>query len=228
MNKSYMSQFAAKPLNTADLDKDPYYPLLEGAILRLVPVFMLPGRKKTEAVNLAGRAIAAYEPRHPSDITTIARIISSSFNALEAEAQAASPDLTEAEHARLISRANTLHRTAQQAERLLLQRHRSARPASTPQFDRTMFEEQMNAAYKAALAEEEAPAPTEPPKPQPEAARPTAKTPSQTSLKNLEQRLSEIDSLSREQPTLKPGTIPPFATPQGAIDVRRPQPAFTK
>ena len=228
MNKPYMSQFAAKPLNTVDLDKDPYYPLLEGAILRLVPVFMLPGQKKTEAVILAGRAIAAYEPRHPSDITTIARIISSSFNALEAEAQAANPDMTEAEHARLISRANTLHRTAQQAERLLLQRHKSARPASTPHVDRSMFEEQLNAACEAALAEEEAPAPTEPPKPQPEAAKPTAKAPSQTSLKNLEQRLSEIDSLSRQQPTLKPSTTPPFAAPLGAMDIRRPQPAFTK
>jgi hypothetical protein len=236
-NKPYMSQFTSKPLNALNAGQDTHYALLEAATLRLVPVFMMPGRKKSEALILAGRAIAAYEPRHASDIPTIARIISSSFNALEAEAQAANPDLTDAEQAKLISRANTLHRTAQQAERLLLQRHKSMESPSARTFDRKIFEEKIDAAYSQALTEDEN-SPAEPPEPQPhtpESAAPkstapqsTTKAPNQTRFIDFEQRLRDIDSLAWPQPSPETGTIPSFGAQRGPIDIGRPQPAFTK
>lgn len=126
-----MPQTATEPREVLSKD-DPFYPLIEGAVLRLAPLFMRAGRTETEAFSVASRAVTCRQPQSPSEIPIIARIISSTFNALEASAEAMNPKLTDVRRFRLVGRANSLSRTAAQAERLLFQTNKAARATVLP------------------------------------------------------------------------------------------------
>jgi hypothetical protein len=122
-----MSQSQTTTPETTNPENDnPAEGLLESIVFRLTPLFMQPGRTEQDAARMARNAIAAYEPRAADEYAIIGRIIADTLNALTLSARLADPNLPETQLLRLASKANSLSRSAQQAERLLLQNRKAA------------------------------------------------------------------------------------------------------
>jgi hypothetical protein len=222
-----MSQAFTPRANTLSID-DPFYPLIEGTVLRLAPLFSRQGRTDQEALTMASRAITSYQPQSPSEIPIIVRIIMCTFNALEASTDALDPDLTDAERFRLIGRANSLSRTAAQAERLLFQTNSAARATVMPPEAKPHAAKSPDA--KPPEAKPPEPKPTRQPpeaqtKPAPPGPRPEPPTAAQmrADLEQLQQHFRDQSPPSRDK--LGMGASQ-FAT--AAADANRTQPAFTK
>jgi hypothetical protein len=72
-------------------------------------------------------ALAAYHPESRADFVNIARILAFSMASLAALGMAVADDLTPAAKMRYFGRANALNRSADQSERIMMQRRREQR-----------------------------------------------------------------------------------------------------
>jgi hypothetical protein len=103
---------------------------LLGAIAeRLIPLFLTSTQSEDQARAAALEAIEAYHPHSPADLANIARILAFSLAAIAAIGKAADPSLEPNLQLRYFGKANTLSRSADQAERVMMQRrHQPVRP----------------------------------------------------------------------------------------------------
>ncbi len=109
-------------------------PLLRHIAERITPLFEVGGTGKTDALETAISALAAYDPRSRADFVNIARILAFSLASLAALGLAAADDLPPAQKMRYFGRANALNRSADQTERMMMQRRRgpNMRPSAPP------------------------------------------------------------------------------------------------
>jgi hypothetical protein len=107
-------------------------PVLETILVRLAALFLIGTNGDPEAARHAAmQLLTAYQPETPDELTVAAQIIGHSFQALEALAQAAAPDLPLTRVLRLRSGAVSLSREAAKAQLRLLQLQKS-RPQAAP------------------------------------------------------------------------------------------------
>lgn len=127
MSEPMSNPAAAQPTDPAI---DSKYGLIIAAADHLVPLF----RSAAADIHLARRmaldAINAYEPQSRADTLSIARTIAFSMAALALIGAGAASDLPLPQKLRVLGRANALNRSADQTERVMLQRrrHRHAGP----------------------------------------------------------------------------------------------------
>ncbi len=89
-------------------------------LAQLAPLFLNgAGGDPTAARHAASRTLAAYQPETPSELRLAANIISFSFHALEALAQATTPDMSLNKILRLRGSAVSLSRESEKAQRRL-------------------------------------------------------------------------------------------------------------
>lgn len=146
---------------------------------------------------------------------------------LEASAEAMNPKLTDVRRFRLVGRANSLSRTAAQAERLLFQTNKAARATVLPKL-RTPDRQTPDAPAKPAPEQNAAPQTDT----KPADTAPPASARMQARLTQLKQQMRDQPGPSREKPgsntsTLSPDILPLVGMRLGAMDVR-PQRTFTK
>jgi hypothetical protein len=95
-------------------------PILETVLTRLAALFLAgAGGDTTAARHAASQMLAAYHPRTPDELRVAANIVIFSFQALEALAQACTPDISITRILRLRGGAVSLSREAAKAERHL-------------------------------------------------------------------------------------------------------------
>jgi hypothetical protein len=95
-------------------------PILETVLTRLAALFLAgAGGDMAAARHAASQMLAAYHPRTPDELRLAANIVSFSFQALEALAQACTPDMSITRILRLRGGAVSLSREAAKAERHL-------------------------------------------------------------------------------------------------------------
>jgi hypothetical protein len=111
---------------TTHPDLDPWHGLLYAVIERLIPLFKGTERGETYARYAAGEAIAAFNPESRADYASIGRILALSLSAITAAAQSVAPDLSGEQQIRFLTKAQSLSRTADQAERMMMTRRRLA------------------------------------------------------------------------------------------------------
>ena len=100
--------------------------ILETILIRLAALFLTgAGNDHAAARDAAARMLEAYHPQTEDELRLAANIVSFSFQALEALAQAAAPDLPITRILRLRGGAVTLSRESAKAERRLLQLQKS-------------------------------------------------------------------------------------------------------
>ena len=92
----------------------------------LVPLFRSASADLSVARRMAISAMAAYNPTSRADYVNIARTLAFSMSALALLGTAATHALTPAEKLRSLGRANALNRSADESERVMLQRRRQA------------------------------------------------------------------------------------------------------
>ncbi len=107
-------------------DLDPWHGLLYAVIERITPLFKGTERGATYARYAAGEAIAAFNPESRADYASIGRILALSLSSITAAAQSVDPDLAEDQQIRFLTKAQSLSRTADQAERTMMTRRRHA------------------------------------------------------------------------------------------------------
>jgi hypothetical protein len=163
--------------------EDPTDPLLHHVVDKITNLFETNGTDSAFARKAALSAIAAYHPESRADIVSIARILAFSMASLVALGLAAGTDLTPAQKMRYFGRANALNRSADQTERMMLQRRRNERanppaeppakldplPAAAPINHDAALEalvDEAMAAYRATTAQKQAPKSTPAPRPE--------------------------------------------------------------
>jgi hypothetical protein len=128
--RTFLELFQPDPFismsQTAHPDLDPWHGLLYAVTERLTPLFKGAERGATYARYAAGEAIAAFNPQSRADYASIGRILALSLSAITAAAQSADPDLPEEQQIRFLTKAQSLSRTADQAERVMMTRRRHA------------------------------------------------------------------------------------------------------
>ncbi len=115
--------------------RDPWDGLLFSVAGQLAPLFETKDSDPDQARKSAMSALAAYHPESRADFVNIARILAFSMASLAALGLAAADDLTPALKMRYFGRANALNRSADQSERIMMQRRRDQRanpPAELP------------------------------------------------------------------------------------------------
>jgi hypothetical protein len=106
--------------------------VLETILARLAPLFLAgAGGDGAAARHAAAQLIASYHPCNEEEFFLAASIIGFSFQALEALAQAAAPDLSMTRVLRLRSGAVSLSREADKARRQLAQLQKTRQQAET-------------------------------------------------------------------------------------------------
>ena len=98
----------------------------------LVPLFRSVSADLSVARRMAISAMAAYNPTSRADYVNIARTLAFSMSALALLGTAATHALTPAEKLRSLGRANALNRSADESERVMLQRRRQAQSHAQP------------------------------------------------------------------------------------------------
>jgi hypothetical protein len=203
-------------------------PLLHHVVDKITKLFETNGADSAFARKVALSALAAYHPESHADIVNIARILAFSMASLAALILAAADDLSPAQKIRYFGRANALNRSADQTERMMMQRRRlqrvdpsAKRPAdSTPLSPippeqsaalEAMVDEAM-ATYRATVAAKPAPKP-EPPAapPQAERARPVLRAAFQTQPPATPYRRSLLNGSA--MPQIPPNTPLPDIRP---------------
>jgi hypothetical protein len=167
--------------------QSPWDALLVRVADHIAPLFESPDADPTSARTAALGALATYQPESPADFVNIARILAFSMASLVALGLAAAADLTPAQKMRYFGRANALNRSADQTERLMMQRRRDQRanppselPASLNPGDTTppddpainIAVEEAMAAFRATRQSAAAATPAQPPAPQARPAQP--------------------------------------------------------
>ena len=131
--------------------------LLHRLAAQLMPLFQQDAADPLVATQGALAAIAAYQPESRADFVNIARIIAFSMATLSALGLAAAADVLPAQRMRYFGRANALNRSADQSERIMMQRRRDQRanpPGETAAGGLSPAEEVLSDAYiDAAVAE---------------------------------------------------------------------------
>jgi hypothetical protein len=127
-----MSEPAASAHSQPDLHFEPDLGLVYSIADRLVPFFTGFGRDESFALRAALSTIAAYRPAQRMDYADIARHVAFSLSSLTALGHAETPGLPEATQLRYLGKANTLSRSAEQAQRALTQRAVNGRPSRAP------------------------------------------------------------------------------------------------
>jgi hypothetical protein len=95
-------------------------PIVETVLTRLAALFLAgAGGDMAAARHAASQMLAAYHPRTPDELLVAANIVIFSFQALEALAQACTPDMSITRILRLRGGAVSLSREAAKAERHL-------------------------------------------------------------------------------------------------------------
>jgi hypothetical protein len=117
-----MSQHPDHAPSTAEQD-------IQGALVirlvdKLVPLFRGPRVDRLQAGNMAILAMDAYNPESCADFVSAARTIAFSMAALTVLGTAAADDLAMPQKLRIYGRAVALNRSADQAERTMMQRRR--------------------------------------------------------------------------------------------------------
>jgi len=105
-------------------------PLLRHLAERITPLFEIGSASKADATATAISALAAYSPKSRADFVNIARILAFSMSSLAALGLAAADDLPPAQKMRYFGRANALNRSADQTERIMMQRRRGPHAAA--------------------------------------------------------------------------------------------------
>jgi len=151
--------------------------ILETILTRLAPLFLIGANGDlTAARHAASQMLDAYDPQTNDELCLAAQIIGFSFQALEALAQAAQPDLSLTRIIRLRGSAVSLSRESEKAQRRLSQLQK-ARQQAIP----------------AEIQPEPAPAETKRDQPPIQHNKPTQRpqqTPIDTSLKPAEARIN--------------------------------------
>jgi hypothetical protein len=115
--------------------RDPWDGVLFSVAGQLAPLFETKDTDPDDARQSAMSALAAYHPESRADFVNIARILAFSMASLAALGMAVADDLTPALKMRYFGRANALNRSADQSERIMMQRRRDQRanpPAECP------------------------------------------------------------------------------------------------
>ena len=115
--------------------RDPWDGVLFSVAGQLAPLFETKDTDPDDARQSAMSALAAYHPESRADFVNIARILAFSMASLAALGMAVADDLTPALKMRYFGRANALNRSADQSERIMMQRRREQRanpPAERP------------------------------------------------------------------------------------------------
>jgi hypothetical protein len=172
------------PLPDSNPVTDLLDPLLRHVAERITPLFEIGGADKEEARTTAISALAAYDPRSRADFVNIARILAFSMASLAALGLAADDGLSPTHKMRYFGRANALNRSADQTERIMMQRRRGqhaglSAPATTgPDPDIALtpqHEAILDAAIEEAMALYQATVTPTAAKPEPQTARPHPK-----------------------------------------------------
>ena len=107
--------------------RDPWDGVLFSVAGQLAPLFETKDTDPDDARQCAMSALAAYHPESRADFVNIARILAFSMASLAALGMAVANDLPPAAKMRYFGRANALNRSADQSERIMMQRRREQR-----------------------------------------------------------------------------------------------------
>ncbi len=106
---------------------DPQVGLRAVSAARLTCLFEIGPVDHLLATRMAISALQAYAPESHADYISAARIVAFSLASVALLGKAASRDMSFSEQMRAYSRANALHRSANQSERTMMQRRRDQR-----------------------------------------------------------------------------------------------------
>ncbi|MGD0105670.1 MAG: hypothetical protein ABSC06_16755 [Rhodopila sp.] len=111
--------------------------ILETILTRLAPLFLIGANGDlTTARHAASQILGAYHPQTNDELCLAAQIIGFSFQALEALAQAAQPDLSLTRIIRLRGSAVSLSRESEKAQRRLSQLQKARQQAIAAEIER--------------------------------------------------------------------------------------------
>lgn len=100
---------------------------------RLAPLFLYGTMSQSDARAIAMDAVTAYSPETRADYFNVARTIAFSMAGVALLGKTAGTDMSLKDKMRTYDRANALHRSANQAERTMILRHRPGKAKPQPE-----------------------------------------------------------------------------------------------
>jgi len=110
---------------------DPMFGLQEKVATLLAPIFQDARTDELFAYQISCRSLQAYEPETRADFVNIARTIAFSLASLAVLKDAFNPSIEPSDKKRVVVQANALNRSADQAERSMMDRRRYQRAYPT-------------------------------------------------------------------------------------------------